>query len=1032
MLATGGSGAADARAGGGEGVGEAWQDWDARALAELDVPVIQAVCATALARGLGRRPPPGLAPLDAATQVAIPEFDGRLLAGVISFKERDRSGSRSARRSRATSPTPSAAARVARLAVRSARLRRGAGRAPAGRRAADELPDQARARRHGGRARHAGQRAALLDALRADGMRVERAVRRRRRADARADRRRRPRPRVPHRRPARGLAAAAAGRRLPATGTRRCPRALREAMEERWGPPPGDRFVDGDDFVIAGLELGNVLVAIQPPRGYGEDPVGIYHDPELPPTHHYLACYRWLDRGLGRRRDRPPRQARHAGVAARQDARAVGRLRARRRARRHPARLPVRRQRPGRGRAGQAPRARRDRRPPGAADDARRHLRRDGRARGAARRVRAPGGARPAQAAGAGRAHLARDRGRQPAVRPRRRASAPTTSATLVEHIDGYLCEVKDIQIKDGLHVLGQRAGGRPAARARGGDAAARLGRRARPAARGRRGVRARRAGAGGRRGRAGAAARPPTCWSASAGPAASAGDLVDRLEAAQMALLDGARRRAAGTRTRAGAVCADVLGRATTASSARCASPPARSSRASAHAPASSTRVMAALCAARLVPAGPSGSPTRGRVDVLPTGRNFYSVDPRALPSELSWEVGQRLADALLDRHRDETGELPRMVGLVAWGTSAMRTQGDDVAEILALLGVRPDVASRVAARHRHRGDPARRARPPAHRRDGAHLGLLPRRLPAPRRAARRRRRDGRRRSTSRPRSTTSPRTRATTPSGWRPSSARGAWRHATTRVFGSQARAPTARACCSCSTRATGATTPTSRRSTRPGAATPTAAASTARRPRDAMRDCLRAASRSRSRTSTRASTTSSTPTTTTSTTAAWSRPCARSAGASRAAYLGDSSRPLARRRAHAGRGDAAGLPRARRQPALDRLDDPPRLQGRGRAVGDRRLPVRLRRDRPASPRTGCTSRWPQRYLLDADVAEFMAPLQPVGGARDRRAPAGGGRPRPVGRARGRHARRPSATASSRSRASSRRPAREPPRSR
>jgi cobaltochelatase CobN len=92
-----------------------------------------------------------------------------------------------------------------------------------------------------------------------------------------------------------------------------------------------------------------------------------------------------------------------------------------------------------------------------------------------------------------------------------------------------------------------------------------------------------------------------------------------------------------------------------------------------------------------RHVPSGPSGSPTRGRVDVLPTGRNFYSVDPRALPSELSWEVGCRLADALLDRFRSETGELPRMVGLVAWGTSAMRTQGDDVAEILALIGVRP-----------------------------------------------------------------------------------------------------------------------------------------------------------------------------------------------------------------------------------------------------------------------------------------------------------------------------------------------------
>jgi cobaltochelatase CobN len=99
---------------------------------------------------------------------------------------------------------------------------------------------------------------------------------------------------------------------------------------------------------------------------------------------------------------------------------------------------------------------------------------------------------------------------------------------------------------------------------------------------------------------------------------------------------------------------------------------------------------VLAAL-EGRHVPAGPSGSPTRGRVDVLPTGRNFYSVDPRALPSELSWETGQRLAQALVDRHQAQHGELPRMVGLVAWGTSAMRTQGDDVAEILALLGVRP-----------------------------------------------------------------------------------------------------------------------------------------------------------------------------------------------------------------------------------------------------------------------------------------------------------------------------------------------------
>ncbi|HSX99641.1 MAG TPA: cobaltochelatase subunit CobN, partial [Streptomyces sp.] len=97
-------------------------------------------------------------------------------------------------------------------------------------------------------------------------------------------------------------------------------------------------------------------------------------------------------------------------------------------------------------------------------------------------------------------------------------------------------------------------------------------------------------------------------------------------------------------------------------------------------------------------VPAGPSGSPLRGLVNVLPTGRNFYSVDPKAVPSRLAWETGQALADSLLERYRADNGEWPTSVGLSLWGTSAMRTAGDDVAEAFALLGVRPvwDDASR------------------------------------------------------------------------------------------------------------------------------------------------------------------------------------------------------------------------------------------------------------------------------------------------------------------------------------------------
>jgi cobaltochelatase CobN len=90
-------------------------------------------------------------------------------------------------------------------------------------------------------------------------------------------------------------------------------------------------------------------------------------------------------------------------------------------------------------------------------------------------------------------------------------------------------------------------------------------------------------------------------------------------------------------------------------------------------------------------VPPGPSGAPSRGMAHVLPTGRNFYSVDPRALPSATAWRVGQALAREVLERHLAETGAYPETVGISIWGTSAMRTHGDDVAEVFALLGVRP-----------------------------------------------------------------------------------------------------------------------------------------------------------------------------------------------------------------------------------------------------------------------------------------------------------------------------------------------------
>jgi len=90
-------------------------------------------------------------------------------------------------------------------------------------------------------------------------------------------------------------------------------------------------------------------------------------------------------------------------------------------------------------------------------------------------------------------------------------------------------------------------------------------------------------------------------------------------------------------------------------------------------------------------VPPGASGAPTRGRVDVLPTGRNFYSLDPYQIPNAQAWKVGQALAMAMIERYRQQHGRDPEQVAMVLWASPTMRTRGDDVAQVLYLLGVRP-----------------------------------------------------------------------------------------------------------------------------------------------------------------------------------------------------------------------------------------------------------------------------------------------------------------------------------------------------
>ncbi|MGB8652002.1 MAG: cobaltochelatase subunit CobN, partial [Mycobacteriales bacterium] len=277
-------------AGGGSNQSDA-EVWDARALEALDVPVLQGLCVTS-SRAEWEASDAGLAPIDAAMQVAIPEFDGRLITVPFSFKETGDDGV----------PVYVAdaerAARVAGVAVSHARLRH---KANADKKVALVLSSYPTKHARVGNAVGLDTPASavlLLKAMREAGYDVGAFP-----EDG---------DELVHTLIAAGghdvewlteeqLAAAVA--RVPLSTYREwfaeLPEDLRARMLEHWGEPPGSLYVDGDDIVLAALQYGNVVLAIQPPRGFGENPIAIYHDPDLPPSHHYLAAYRWLAQDFG-------------------------------------------------------------------------------------------------------------------------------------------------------------------------------------------------------------------------------------------------------------------------------------------------------------------------------------------------------------------------------------------------------------------------------------------------------------------------------------------------------------------------------------------------------------------------------------------------------------------------------------------------------------------------------------------------------------------------------------------------------------
>lgn len=790
VLAAGGSKPAAASAGGDD------EAWDIGALADLDVPILQGLCLTS-GRAQWSDNDDGLSPLDVATQVAVPEFDGRIITVPFSFKEFDADGLA------AYVPDPERAARVAGIAVRHARLRH----IPAGQRRI-ALMLSAYPTKHARIGNAVGldtpaSAIRLLTEMRAAGYDLgapgEIPGLAERDGDA-----------LIH-------ALIAAGGQDPdwltaeqlegnpirigaqqyAAWFETLPAALRDAVIEAWGPPPGELYVDrsadpAGEIVIAALRFGNVVLMVQPPRGFGENPVAIYHDPDLPPSHHYLAAYRWLSAdetagGFGA--DAMVHLGKHGNLewlpgktlgmsaACATDA-ALGDL---------PLIYPFLVNDPGEGTQAK-------RRAHATLVD---HL--------------IPPMARAETYGDISRLEQlldehanisALDPAKLPAVRQQiwtlMRAAKMDHDLGLTErpdedsfddmllHVDGWLCEIKDVQIRDGLHVLGQAPAGAgeldlvlAMLRARqlwGGEIAV-------PGLREALGLSEsgdesrERVDAVESRARALLAALQAADWApgavdevlaelviveeftptaqgvaadiaSAADNAGAPGDVVGRGadkavvpgdvapvagRAADEAMVSGDVASVAGRAVGEAVMSSDVASAGRSADevvvsggvapvagsalvedgpgSARIVVPADRVDTLRAVLRFAATEVVPRLRETGVeidrilhaldggfIPAGPSGSPLRGLINVLPTGRNFYSVDPKAVPSRLAWETGQAMADSLLQRYLSDHGEYPRSVGLSVWGTSAMRTSGDDIAEVFALLGVRPvwDEASR------------------------------------------------------------------------------------------------------------------------------------------------------------------------------------------------------------------------------------------------------------------------------------------------------------------------------------------------
>ena len=459
------------------------------------------------------------------------------------------------------------------------------------------------------------------------------------------------------------------------------PLELRTQLAERWGAPEEDPFFEADEggFRLSVMRFGNVAVAIQPTRGYNVDPAETYHSPDLVPPHNYLAFHFWLRRDFCA--DAVVHMGKHGNLewlpgkalALSQECwpeAALGPT---------PHIYPFIVNDPGEG-------SQAKRRAQAVIVD---HL------TPPLTRAETYGPLRDLEAlvdeyyeaAGVDRRRVGR-------LRREILALSAATGLDLDAGMDGadedadfarldaYLCELKEAQIRDGLHVFGVSPQGDlerdlaialarvPRGAGQGGDASI---------------IRAIAEDVGIPGDpldcdmAAPETARPAALKAVSDDPWRSRGDTVERLELLARRIAEGA----AAPGPKSGAVAREIE----TAIRPAIAACGKREGEA----------LLRAL-SGRAIEPGPSGAPTRGRLDVLPTGRNFYSVDSRAVPTPTAWALGWKSAALLVERHLQDHGEWPSAMLITAWGTSCMRTGGDDVAQAMALIGAKPrwDAANR------------------------------------------------------------------------------------------------------------------------------------------------------------------------------------------------------------------------------------------------------------------------------------------------------------------------------------------------